>query len=129
MWSAGRRFAAWLGLAGIVLQALLPVLVASASLAQAHAAPPLAGQSAIHPHPDHQVPPPHAPPADHPHGQAAHCILCLGLHAVGPMAIPGGAALILPRGIAGDIAARLAPLPQIARPPAPYASRAPPAIG
>lgn len=124
---AGRGFAAWLGLAGIVLQALLPLLVA-AGMAEAHAAP-AAGQSAIHPHLGHQMPAPHDPPAGHSHGQAAHCILCLGLHAVGPMAVPGGVILVLPVASSGSIGPSIAALPDIARPPAPYASRAPPSIG
>jgi hypothetical protein len=127
--SGNRRLAAWLGLAGIVLQVLFPLLLATASLADAHAAAPLPGQSAIHPHLGHHAPAPHEPPPGHSHGPAAHCILCLGLHAVGPMAVPGTVTLALPIERSGTIRARIAALPQIARPPAPYAPRAPPAFG
>ena len=126
--SGNRRLAAWLGLAGIVLQALFPLLLATASLAEAHAAAPLPGQSAIHPHLGH-APARHEPPAGHSHGPAAHCILCLGLHAVGPMAVPGTVALVFPVVRPGTIRAPIAALPQIARPPASYAPRAPPAFG
>jgi hypothetical protein len=123
-----RRLGGWLGLAGIVLQALFPLLLATANLAEAHAAAPLPGQSAIHPAHSGHGPAPHAPPPGHSHGPAPHCVLCLGLHAVGPMAMPGTLALALPLEGSGTIRARIAARPQIARPPAPYASRAPPAI-
>jgi hypothetical protein len=124
-----RRLGAWLGLAGIVLQALWPLLLATAALADAHAAAAEPAQSAIHPHHGGHAPAPDQPPSGHSHGAAAHCILCLGLHAAGPMAVPGTVALPLPAGPSGSIAARIAALPHIARPPAPYASRAPPSIG
>ncbi len=124
----GTRLAAWLGLAGILFQALLPLLIASVSLAEAHAAPTDGVQSAIHKQHGGHAPAPHGPPAGHQHGQA-HCVLCLGLHAVGPMAVPEAVALVLPREIAGTLLAGRAAIPQFARPPAAYASRAPPAIG
>jgi hypothetical protein len=127
--SGNRRLAAWLGLAGIVLQALFPLLFATAGLAKAHAAAPLPGQSAIHPHHSQHQPAPHAPPAGHPHGHAAHCILCLGLHPTGPMALPGGVALVLPRDNADIVVGGRVAVLQIARLPAPYAPRAPPPIG
>jgi hypothetical protein len=127
------RLAARLGLAGILFQALLPLLLATASLADAHAAPPEGGQSAIHPHrADHGSAPasaPHGGPAGHSHGQAAHCILCLGLHAVGPMAVQAAIALVPPFAASATIGVALATSPRIARPPSPYASRAPPFIG
>jgi Protein of unknown function (DUF2946) len=122
------RLGGWLGLAGIVLQALFPLLLATANLADAHAAAPLPGQSAIHPAHSGHGPAPHAPPAGHSHGPAAHCVLCLGLHAVGPMAVPDTLALPVPVEDSGTIRARIAARPQIDRPPAPYASRAPPGI-
>src|SRR5882757_9333150 len=78
-------FAARLGLAGMLLQALLPLLLATASLTDAHAAPPNCtdaggAQSAIHPHhAGHgSAPAPHDRPSGHSH-PTAHCILCLGL--------------------------------------------------
>jgi hypothetical protein len=131
------RLAARLGLAGILFQALLPLLLATASLTDAHAAPPEGAdsggaQSAIHPHHGtHGGTPtaPHDRPAGHSHGQAGHCILCLSLHAVGPMAVQAAIALIPPFAASDTIAVALATAPQIARPPAPYASRAPPFIG
>jgi hypothetical protein len=126
------RFAARLGLAGILFQALLPLLLAAASLTEAHAAPPDDAQSAIHPH--HGIhcgspaPAPHDGPAGHSHA-AAHCILCLGLHAAGAMAVPSAITLVPPRAASDPIGVALATSAQIARPPAPYASRAPPFIG
>jgi hypothetical protein len=120
----GRHRAAWPSLAGIVLQALFPLFLATASL-DAHPAPE-AAQSAIHPHLGHDQPAPHVPPAGHSHGHAVHCILCLGLHAAGPMALPGALALVLPRDDAGILVVGRAAVPRIARRPAPYAPRAPP---
>jgi hypothetical protein len=131
------RFAARLGLAGILFQALLPLFLATASLTEAHAAPPdcadLGGaQSAIHPHHGTHGGAPAAPrdrPAGHSHGEAAHCILCLGLHAVGSLAVQAAIVLVPPFAASDTIVVALATSPQIARPPAPYASRAPPFIG
>lgn len=126
----GARFAIWLGLCGIFFQALLPLLVASASsAADYHAPTPAGAQSAIHPHHGGHAPAQHAPPAGHPHGHGAHCVLCLGLHAVGPMALSTAGALAPPADPSGTLDGHAAERPRIARAATPYASRAPPTIG
>jgi len=125
----GARLAIWLGLCGIVFQAILPLLIASTSIAADYQPPMAAGtQSAIHPHHGRHAPAQHAP-AGHPHDRGAHCILCLGLHAVGPIALPSAVALAPPADPSDTVGAGPSGLPHITRAATPYASRAPPAIG
>jgi hypothetical protein len=126
----GARVAVWLGLCGIVLQALLPLLVASAGIAADYHPPAAVGaESAIHPHHGGHLPVQHVPPAGHKHDHGAHCILCLGLHAVGPMALPSAGVLTSPAEPSDTISASAAPRPRIGRAATPYAPRGPPNIG
>jgi hypothetical protein len=121
--------AAWLGIAGVGVQAVLPLFLAFAIASVDHLDGTAGAHSAIHQHhADHAPGSQHKPGGHHEH-QHASCILCQGLQAAGPVTLPAAVVVALPVGaIAVDpSAAPSAPL--IPRPPAAYASRAPPSIG
>jgi hypothetical protein len=118
--------AAWLGIAGIGVQSVLPVLLAFAvSTATCAEGASAFGVSAIHPdHASHHVP---RPPSQHRH-TPAHCTLCQTLQGAGTATLPASLALSLPtdsmRAAAFESPAALA----LRGSPAAYISRAPPPI-
>jgi hypothetical protein len=124
------RAAVYLGIAGIGLQAALPLFLAF-SIASVERASGIdyAGRSAIHrQHADHSSGSPHHP-THHSGHQHTNCILCQGLQAAGTATLPTALALTLPL---GELAGRTTPEPTIFHvfgSPAAYASRAPPSIG
>lgn len=131
--SVRSAFAVWLGLAGIAVQALLPLLLAVTIVAGEHHG--MAGdgpRSAIHAH-HAQAALPGAVRHDAPAGPHSplhpHCILCLGVQASGPLVLP--AATLVPEPVAAVALDWPAALHGAAagRVPANYAARAPPLNG
>jgi hypothetical protein len=125
-------FAVWLGLAGIGVQALFPLLLAVTIVAGEHHG--MAGdgpRSAIHAHHAQALPETvrHDAPAGPHSPHHPHCILCLGLQASGPLVLP--AATLVPEPIAAVALDWPAVLHSAAagRVPANYAARAPPLNG
>jgi hypothetical protein len=121
--------AAWLGIAGVGLQAALPLFLAFAIAAVDHTDGTTGSQSAIHQHhADHVPGPPHKPGSHHQH-QHGTCILCQGLQAAGPFTLPAAVVFLLPSGEIAVGASAAPSAPRLRRPTAAYASRAPPSIG
>jgi hypothetical protein len=122
------RLAVWLGIVGIGVQAALP-LVAAAILSVEHEADATGAVSAIHPHAHqsgHASGAPHDP-VHHPGHIHANCVLCQGLQASGPVALPAAVGLAAPRCAAAAPHLAQAAL-AVSRAPAAYSSRAPPSI-
>jgi hypothetical protein len=126
---ASLRAAVWLGIAGMGVQAALPLFLAFAITSDERVdGMDDAGRSAIHRHVDHPPGSPHHP-GHRPRHQHSHCILCQGLQAGGPATLPSALALAVPL---GEFAERAAAAPTAFRvfgSPAAYVSRAPPSIG
>lgn len=119
--------AAWLGIAGMGVQAALPLFLAFA-VASADRMDMAGGpQSAIHPHHTDHVPGHHRHnPADH--HRHANCTLCQGLHAAGPFTLPAAMAVVAPHSERRSGMADTPAAEYVRGSPASYASRAPPAI-
>ena len=118
--------AAWLGIAGIGVQAMLPLFLAFAIAAAEHPGEP---RPALHPHHASHDPAPGSAPAGHHGDRHAGCILCLGLQAAGPVTLPAALAIApLPRG-AAIVPPAEASASAKAGSRAFYASRAPPPAG
>ena len=122
------RLAVWLGIAGIGVQAALPLLLAAGMVSLAHEAGATLTVSTIHPHMDHAGHAPGAPhhPAHHPGHVHADCVLCQGLQASGPLTLPASLALPLPAVREGGYELAPPTVPSLGGSLAAYASRAPP---
>jgi hypothetical protein len=122
------RVAAWLGIAGIGVQAALPLLLAAAMVSVAHEAAANGAVSAIHPHMHHAGHAPGAPyhPAHHPGHAHADCVLCQGLQASGSLTLPSSLSLPLPAVREGGYELAPPAAPCLGGSLAAYASRAPP---
>src|SRR5260221_6730137 len=130
--SVRSAFAVWLGLAGIGLQALSPLLLAVTIVAgERHGMAGDGPRSSIHAH--HAQALPGTVHHDGPTGQHSpfhpHCILCLGVQASGPLVLP--AATLVPEPVAAVALHWPAVLHSAAagRVTANYAARAPPLNG
>jgi hypothetical protein len=128
-------FAAWLGLAGIGVQALFPLFLAIALTTGPHHHGTTAGDAtaiAIHAHHAQAVGPApirHDGPAA-PHSSLhPHCILCLGVQAAGPLILPAGTLVPEPTAVIA-LAWTASPRTTASQPvPANYRARAPPSDG
>jgi len=118
------RIAAWLGVAGMGVQAMLPLFLALAlATAPCPGAVKSPGVSAIHA--DHAG---HHGNLPAPHSHATnHCLLCQSIQSGGTATLPGSLALHLPRDAAHVALAATTTLHIIGGSPAAYISRAPPA--
>ncbi len=133
--SARLTFAAWLGLAGIGVQALFPLFLAVALTTGLHHHGTTAGDAtaiAIHARHAQAVGPApirHDGPAA-PHSSLhPHCILCLGVQAAGPLILPAGTLVPEPTTVIA-LAWTASPQTTAAQPvPANYRVRAPPSDG
>jgi hypothetical protein len=122
------RLAVWLGVAGIGVQAGLPLLLAAAIVSIEREANATGAVSAIHPHAHHAGHSSGAPhdPAHHPGHIHPNCVLCQGLQASGPVALPAAVALAAPRCVGAAVPHLAQAAPAASRAPAAYSSRAPP---
>jgi hypothetical protein len=131
----GWRRVAFLGLAALYAQTLLPLFVAlaipSLQAAEDHAAPHAAHRSDVtHFGIAHAPAPagPERPPARH-HVAHGDCVLCLGMQLSGPAALPTLPPLPIPTQSRAIFAAAGRATGIIADAPVHYASRAPPQLG
>jgi hypothetical protein len=121
--------AAWLGIAGVGVQAALPLFLAFAIASVDRTDGTAGSHSAIHQHHADHAPGPQHKPGDHHQHQHPGCILCQGLQAASPFTLPMAAVFALPSGETAVDASAAPSAALIRRPTAAYASRAPPSIG
>jgi hypothetical protein len=126
---ARMRTAAWLSIAGMGIQAILPLFLVFAVFSVERVDGMAGGsQSAIHHnHADHGAGPQHDPASHHQH-QHQGCIICQGLQAAAPVTLPATVALMPPLRQSGLRLSVGETVLANCRSPASYLSRAPPAI-